>query len=325
MKPKVPSPARFALGNASAGAHVHRFAHEAMATVFEIHAAYEDPRYARQAAQAAFDLVDQLEQELSRFIENSDISRINALAAGQSAGVSPTTIDCLVIARQVYQETDGVFDISMGSGLESLEFQAGDFVVRTMREGVRLDLGGIGKGYALDRMAELLREWGLVRALVHGGFSSVLALEPPPDREGWPLTLSVPGAGEKKVLARIAAWRRALSGSGIQKHDHIVDPRSRLPVHRRLAAWVSIDCGNGESTGTPLIPGIPGADNSPAAVADALSTAFMILSAREIEERCRRWPAMEAWLVTKKSDRGAEKTEFLHYPLEGRKRGLQDR
>ena len=57
---------------------------------------------------------------------------------------------------------------------------------------MRVDLGGIGKGYAVDLMAELLEDWGLERSLVHGGFSSVLALEPPAGGDGWPLTLSDP-------------------------------------------------------------------------------------------------------------------------------------
>ena len=55
-------------------------------------------------------------------------------------------------------------------------------MVRATQDGVRIDLGGIGKGYAVDLMAELLEEWGLERALVHGGFSSALALEAPGER-----------------------------------------------------------------------------------------------------------------------------------------------
>ena len=75
------------LGEAAPGRGAHRFSHAAMATVFEVHCVHADARYAAQAAQAAFDLVDRLEQELSRFVENSDISRINHLVPrGDHAG-----------------------------------------------------------------------------------------------------------------------------------------------------------------------------------------------------------------------------------------------
>ena len=124
---------------------------------------HADGRYAAQAAQAAFDLVDRLERELSRFLPNSDIARINHLAAGESTRVSPSTLECLVIARHVFDLTGGAFDVSIGTGLPSLELDPDDFVVRATTDGVRVDLGGIGKGYAVDLMAELLEEWGLER------------------------------------------------------------------------------------------------------------------------------------------------------------------
>ena len=104
---------------------------------------------------------------------------------------------------------------------------------------MRIDLGGIGKGYAVDLMAEVLEEWGLRRALVHGGFSSVLALEAPEGREGWPLTLSDPAA-PSRVLARLSVRQTALGASGLRKGDHIVEPRTGEPVRGRRAAWVAV-------------------------------------------------------------------------------------
>ena len=139
----------------------------------------------------------------------------------------------------MFDLTGGAFDISIGTGLPSLELDADDFLVRATTDGVQVDLGGIGKGYAVDLMAELLEEWGLERALVHGGFSSVLALEPPAGRDGWPLTLSDPGA-PSRVLARLSMRQTALSASGVRKGDHIVDPRTGEPARGRLAAWVAL-------------------------------------------------------------------------------------
>ena len=66
-----------------------------------------------------------------------------------------------MIARHMFDLTGGAFDVSIGTGLPSLELDPDDFLVRATTSGVRVDLGGIGKGYAVDLMAELLEEWGL--------------------------------------------------------------------------------------------------------------------------------------------------------------------
>ena len=200
-----------------------RFSHQAMATVFEIICTHADPAYARQAAWAAFDLLDRLEQELSRFLENSDLSRIHHLAPGESVRVNRWTMECLQLARLGYAETEGAFDISLGSGIDRLQLDPQHQMVRANAGGVRLDLGGIGKGYAVDRMAEVLMEWGVEQAVIHGGFSSALALEAPGGSEGWPLTMSVHDAPFTLLQAR----QRAFSASGTQKGDHIVDPAHR--------------------------------------------------------------------------------------------------
>ncbi|MFQ5628234.1 MAG: FAD:protein FMN transferase, partial [bacterium] len=91
----------------------HHFSHHAMATVFEIYIAAEDAKYAGQAALAAFNELDLLEQELSRFIESSDISRINSLLPGQSTRVGPNAFECLQICQELYTKTGGGFDITV--------------------------------------------------------------------------------------------------------------------------------------------------------------------------------------------------------------------
>jgi thiamine biosynthesis lipoprotein len=261
----------------------HRFSHHAMAAVFEIHCLHPNASYARQASRAAFDLVDRLEQDLSRFVANSDVARINDLAAGQATRVSPSTLECLEIASRMYEVTGGAFDVAIGSGLPRLAIDPEELVVRALADGIRIDLGGIGKGYAVDRVADLLEEWEIRQALVHGGFSSVLAMEAPPEQDGWPLTLSAPAPGEPEVLARISACRRVLSASGTRKRDHIRDPRSGLAVRGR-AAWVALP-----REGDDL--------KNAAAIAEAFSTAFTVLSGLEAAGLHRKWPGLEAWLV----------------------------
>ncbi len=121
------------------GTALHRFSHQAMATTFEVICFHEDETYARQAAWAAFDVADRVEQELSRFIENSDIARINSLEPGEQVRVSRWTMECLMLSKLAYAETRGAFDISLGSGLNQLELTPDRLWVRAHANGIRLD------------------------------------------------------------------------------------------------------------------------------------------------------------------------------------------
>jgi len=270
---------------------MHRFRHTAMATEFEIRCMHSDEAYARQAARCGFEAVDRLEQQLSRFVENSDISRINHLPAGESTIVGYETMQCLQLAGLMYAETGGAFDASIGTGFETLELVPEEFVVRAGSDHVRLDLGAIGKGFAVDRLADVLEDWGVDQVLVDAGYSSVLALEPPAGQRVWPLTLSDPG-NPGEVLVRIGARQQALGASGIRKGEHIWDSREQGPVRSRRAAWVSaprrvlVDIGRQAAV-----------EGSAAAVADALSTAFMVSPVEDIETYCRTHPGLEVWVL----------------------------
>jgi len=295
-----------------------RFCHEAMATTFEVVVVYEDAGYARQAAAAAFDEVDRLEGELSRFIENSDISRINNLPANQPLRLGLDAFECLQLSCRIYAETNGAFDITIGSllglwrnedgtprtpsqeelnlarqrtGTGLLQLDESEHTVRLSASPVQVDLGGIGKGYAIDRVAELLREWSIETALISGGYSSVLALDGPARTKGWPLTLSNPD-NRKQILARPCLQGRALSGSGLQKGQHIIDPRTAQPVKNKRAAWASAP---------------------DAATADALSTAFMVMGQDEIRQYCSRHPDVLAMIMLEGEGKDAQKNKILHF------------
>lgn len=259
----------------------HRFSHEAMDTVFEIVVVYDDGQYAGQAMDAAFRELDILEAELSRFVENSDISRINGLAANEPLVIGIATFECLQIAAEMYDETNGVFDVSIGSGMEKVELDEEMYSVELLEDGMRIDLGGIGKGFAVDKMAESLVEWKVDNFLIHGGASSILAKGTHKGGAGWPLTLSNP-ENYDQIIANLNLTGRAVSGSGIQQQaTHIIDPRTAKPVTGRLAAW---SCG------------------PDATVADALSTAFMVMSAEEIETFCKEHRDVQAIIVEKDSN-----------------------
>ena len=283
---------------------LQRFSHRAMATTFEIFAVHEEGRYAQQGAWAAFDELNRIEQELSRFIENSDISRINALPANQPLKIGLDAFECLQLATGIYYQTGGAFDVTIGSlracwfnedksgclpsqdelhrarqrtGINLVRFDEAEHTVELMSEQVQVDLGGIGKGYAVDRMAQILREYGIDTALIQGGHSSVLALEAPPGKKGWPVTLSNP-QDRKETLAYIYLKDLALGGSGLQKGRHIIDPATAQPVAGPRAAWAAV---------------------STAAVADALSTAFMVMAPGQVNQYCLSHPEVSALIVLK--------------------------
>jgi len=280
----------------------HRFAHEAMATTFEILIAEPDRHYAQQAAWAAFCQLDQLESELSRFVENSDIARINHLPAETPITVGPAAFECLSLAVRLFDETSGAFDITVKrlidcwlnadktirrplrkkieqarcqTGMQHITLDDYHHSIKKHIAGLQIDLGGIGKGYALDKMAQLLKEWSIKSALLHGGASTALALRPAAKTRGWHLTISSP-SDRTQTLAHLSLHHTALSGSGVEKGPHIIDPRNAGPVGPNLAAWAT-------------------APN--AAAADALSTAFMIMPPRQIRQYCQKHLNTAAMIV----------------------------
>jgi len=314
----------------------HRFSHEAMATAFEVIIIHKDARYAQQAAWAAFDELDKLEQQLSRFIENSDISRINNLTANQPLQIGPAAFECLQLCASLYNQTNGAFDVTIGSlmdcwlskdktmrapseeqlkqarqrtGLHLIKLDETEHMVQLLTSPVQIDLGGIGKGYAIDQMARLLGDWSIDTALIQGGCSSVLALGKPNDTKGWHLTLSNPtrrfapvlsceskngGSGGKQTLAHLYLQDRAISGSALQKGPHIIDPHAAKPAEGKEAAWAS----------TPT-----------AATADALSTAFMVMSPEQIKQYCLSHPDTLAMVVAEDQAGEVQKDRILRYGL----------
>jgi thiamine biosynthesis lipoprotein ApbE len=158
-------------------------------------------------------------------------------------------------------------------------------------------------------MTELLEEWGLERALVHGGFSSVCALESSAGCEGWPLTLRDPGA-PSRLLARLSMRQMAVSASGLQKGAHIVDPRNGDAVRGRLAAWVVVPRPCTAGADAPA-DGRPRA--AAAAVTDALATAFMLLSTEAIAALCERSSGLEAWVLQESPAGEMRDPELRHF------------
>lgn len=253
---------------------IHVFNHYAMATQFQVRIAGEERTYAAQAAQAALAEADILESRLSRFRASSEISQIAQLAPGEMLRLSEPVFACLQIARQMEQATGGAFSVTAAAMKTQSEkprwsLLQDKFSLRCDAGKLEFDLGAIGKGFALDRMAEILREWECPVFLLVAGGSSILAGDAPPETRGWSC-----GLGDDNSPHRFWLERCSLSGSGVAvKGQHILDPRTGLPGSHRNRAWALADT---------------------AAESDALSTACMILD----EEAIARVTAQnDRWLV----------------------------
>jgi thiamine biosynthesis lipoprotein len=243
---------------------------------------------------SALDLVDEIESRISVYRNSSELAAINA-AAGDWVAVSADTFALVTVARQLFEQTGGAFDIAAGplvrawgflrrqgrtpaaeelaaalavSGTGQLELDPSGCRVRLAHAAAELNPGGIGKGWAIDRAMEQLAAAGVPSCLVHGGQSSVRArgLHGPllPGRAGWKVGLRHPLRPGRR-LATFTLVDRALgtSGSGTQffvergrRLGHILDPRSGLPAEGVISATV-------------LAP--------TAAAADALATAAYVL------------------------------------------------
>ncbi len=228
--------------------HPPIYTHEAMKTAFSIRLDGASETFARSATQAAFAHLDEIEGKLSRYRAGSDVWQINHMEAGQSLFVSDLTEECLRIALRALEETEGFFDITLGSLIQHrkdakdtpmpplqgcLSIDPSRPVVYCIEPGREIDLGGIGKGYALDRMVDLLKELAgnhALSGLISAGASSHLAFG---DRV-WQINLRGTHAEKKLSL-----HNQALSASGIEiQGEHIVRPDGQQieATHTRL--WV---------------------------------------------------------------------------------------
>ncbi|MEM9666376.1 MAG: FAD:protein FMN transferase, partial [Bacteroidota bacterium] len=239
-----------------------------MACRFELVLHGDEPVRLRAAGEEALDEIDRLEAQLSIYRPSSEVSQLNARAAAGPVRVEPRLFALLQHAHALWALTDGAFDPTVGpllrawgfsgtsgprpsaivlaearaqTGMEHVVLDAGRRTVAFARPGVQLDLGGIGKGYALDEAARLLREAGVTCALLHGGTSTVVALGAPPDAEAW--TVAVPRtpvvsspedvaaavALRDEALSVSAGWGKTVEVDG-ETYGHVLDPRSGHPV-----------------------------------------------------------------------------------------------
>jgi thiamine biosynthesis lipoprotein len=219
-----------------------------MGTTFEIMVAGHPDAYCRKATREAFRVLDQLEQELSRFVPNSDISRINSSRPGEPICVGLQTLACIQDAMRLWQLSKGAFDITICGAMDRIGIDTVQVCITRQHASIGLDLGGIGKGFALDQMAEVLAGWGIHTALLHSGASTAIALD-----GQWLISLTCPF--KARQLGSIHLNRAAVSCSSQVARPHVIDPATGTYANKTSTAWVLADT---------------------ATMADALSTAVLV-------------------------------------------------
>lgn len=250
-----------------------------MATRFEIVLYGADPSRMRAAGEEALAEIERLDRQLSFYRAESDVSWINAHAAREPVRVEPGLFELLRLACRLHDATEGAFDITVaplmrawglagGAGrvpsdreiadaLESvgighMRLQEAESTVFFERDGMQIDLGAIGKGYAIDRAVETLRANGIESALIHGGTSTLYGLGSPPGAKAWRVAVRS-GAGINPRLAQKEQHRvidlrdSSLSVSAVhgksfvcddRVYGHVIDPRTGCPSDRAALAAV---------------------------------------------------------------------------------------
>jgi len=307
-------------------------ARRAMATRFEIVLPGDNPVRLRAAGEEALDEIERLESQLSLYLPSSEVYHLNQSAAAGPVRVTPAVFKLLRDARRIWEETAGAFDITVGPlmrvwgfvggtgrlpapadveaakarvGMNLVQLNETDCTVRFAREGVMIDLGAIGKGYALERAVELLREAGITSALLHGGTSTVCTIGAPPDAAAWKIAIEHPANADRQgtpleplpplaavllkdeAMSVSAVWGKSFEADG-KIYGHVIDPRTGAPTQ-------------GASFAAVVLPS--------ATETDALSTALLTLGLAGHDQIVRLRPGMRSLVAALGHDRGGLRVE----------------
>lgn len=254
--------------------HHLAFTQPAMGTVFRIELYAEDRNAAERAVIAAFARIDEINSLASDYLPESELSRLNREPANKPLAVSEDLFTLIARSLDIAKKTDGAFDITAAHAVQqwrrakrqkklpapdqtakaialtdwrAVKLDEGARTVTKLKEGLIIDLGGIGKGYAADAALAVLKAHGMPRALVAG--SGDLAIgDAPPGKAGWDVALrTFEKPGEKDTLIHIILKNCGCSTSGDlhqfleldgRRYSHIVNPRTGLGLTERIACTV---------------------------------------------------------------------------------------
>jgi thiamine biosynthesis lipoprotein len=246
---------------------------EAMGTKFTIYLYAGSKEQAEAAFESSFEEIERLDRTLSNYNAESELSRINRLAGREWVTTDPEVFSLLQTCLGYGKRSGGTFDITVAPLMRAWGFFRGQGHYPTAREleqarektgwekvqlntaaravhfavpGMELDLGGIGKGYAVDRVVGILRVAGVKVAMVDAGSSTLYALGAPPGEKGWLVRVPKPG-DRSKTISAVLLKDESLSTSGSYEkffqlngrtYCHIMDPRTGAPVEGMLQTSV---------------------------------------------------------------------------------------
>lgn len=247
---------------------------DAMGTTFTVELYGKSVGAMQAAAEAALDEAHRLDRMLSNYIPDSELSEVNNRASQEPVHVSQEFFGLLSSCLDYSSKSGGTFDITVGPlmkvwgfykgsghlphraevrtalesvGYRNIQLNASNTTVRFAHPGVNLDPGGVGKGYAVDRMVDVLRQYGITCALVSGGGSSIYGLGVPPgEANGWYVCIRDP-KDATKTAAEVYLKNDSISTSGNYEkffwaegklYSHIMDPRTGYPSQGMLSVSV---------------------------------------------------------------------------------------
>lgn len=303
-----------------------------MGTAVECQAFHASPKQARRAVEAAFAAVEQVDQDMSLYRPDSDIGRLNRLAARQEMSIRDSTATVLREALRTARASQGALDVTISPllarwGFHSLRQEApgpqqiesalalvdyrhvrlDDATVRLARSGMQLDFGGIAKGYAVDQAVETLRQEGVRQGMVNAG-GDLRLLGQHPDGAPWVVGVQHPLTPSRLLLAlSLDGGAVATSGNYMRyrvyngrRYGHLLHPQHGYPADTALSLTVV----------------------APTAMrADALATAALVMG-RDGMAWLRDQPDVEALMVARSPGGGARLASQL---LVHASRGLRDR
>lgn len=310
-----------ALAGADPLAAVHRERY-AMGTMFNVVIYHDEVAAAGRAAEAALDEVVRLDAVMSHYKADSELSRVNREARRGFVAVEPGLYEVLERSLAVSRASDGRFDVTVApvirawkQALEQGREPSAEEIERARRcvgyrhlelrpphevrfglDCLELDLGGIGKGFAVDRAMAIIEAAGIRHAVVNAGGSTIAAVGAPPGLEGWPVALEAPAGGRRTLLLRgeaVSTSRQQLRSLpfGRGAFGEIVEPGAAAPTSRdETITVVARD----------------------ATSADALSTALLLMPAGEGRQLLGRFAALAGlWIAPGGELRGAYHAESL--------------
>ena len=241
----------------------------------ELHST-QSPVSLRSIAEAVVEEVERVEQQLSFYRETSDLRSLNATAAYEDTAVDPRLFSLLGRVQTLSRATGGAIDPTVGPllrcwgfvggsgsmpiaeeieaarrvvGMEHVILTPGQNTVRFDREGIELEFGAVGKGYAIERAVDMLRdEYEIESALLHGGTSTIYGLGAPPGEDAWNVAIRRPNSATGETVLTLPLRDRAVSVSAPHgkwfeqegnRYGHVLDPRTGNPAVGSVIAVVA--------------------------------------------------------------------------------------